>query len=73
MQCLQRTRRSKTENNSIAIKAIQNPNNKARRFTLRLALLANAPKKISVTVFEQKHVHCVTRASNFFPQAVLHN
>jgi len=36
-------------------------------------ILANAPKKIAVTVFEQKHVHCVTRASNFFPKAVLHN
>jgi hypothetical protein len=43
------------------------------RFALQLPLLANAPKKITVTVFEQKHVHCVTRASNFFPQAVLHN
>jgi hypothetical protein len=67
MQCLQRTRRSKTENNSIAIKAIQNPNNKARRFTLRLALLANAPKKISVTVFGTKTRTLRDSRQKFFP------
>jgi hypothetical protein len=30
-------------------------------------------KKLLSRFLKQKHVHCVTRASNFFPKAVLHN
>jgi hypothetical protein len=41
-------------------------------FFKEVKLLANAPKKNLSQFWIQKHIHCVTRARNVFPQAVLH-
>ena len=35
--------------------------------------LPTLQKKLLSRFLNQKHVRCATRASNFFPQAVLHN